>query len=147
MLSALALIFASLAACLLVPALTGKPAALGATKSASKDKVANKPDQTPELLPLAGTTVLVDPGHGGTDPGAISGGVSEKISSSMSRSNWLEKLEELGADVGMTRADDNTFITLPGRLDESNKSVQISLSVCMVTGQKPDISGIGTWLL
>ncbi|MBL0185908.1 MAG: N-acetylmuramoyl-L-alanine amidase [Candidatus Obscuribacter sp.] len=145
MLSALALIFTSLAACLLVPALTGKPAALGATKSASKDKVANKPDQTPEPLPLAGTTVLVDPGHGGTDPGAISGGVSEKDIVLDVSLKLAEKLEELGADVEMTRADD-TFITLPGRLDESNKLCpDLFISVHGNSVKKPDISGIETY--
>lgn len=150
-LSALSLILTSLVACLLVPALSGKPAALGVTKSASgtnggdSDKVANKPDQTAKPLPLAGTTVLVDPGHGGTDPGAISGGVSEKDVVLDVSLKLAEKLENLGADVEMTRNND-TFITLPGRLEESNKLCpDLFISVHGNSVKKPDISGIETY--
>lgn len=71
-------------------------------------------------LPLFGTTILVDPGHGGLDPGAISGGVQEKDVVLNVSTLLKSKLEALGADVAMTRHLDET-LTLQQRLDASNQ--------------------------
>lgn len=62
--------------------------------------------------PLKGVTIMLDPGHGGTDPGALgaagkNGPVEAKMNLAVS---YMAKyrLEQLGATVTMTRADDST---------------------------------------
>lgn len=73
--------------------------------------------------PLEGVTVMLDPGHGGTDMGAI-GAVSETFPQEKDM-NLAEaraaqfRLEQLGATVLMTRTDDS-FPTLGDRIKMLN---------------------------
>lgn len=82
-----------------------------------------KRSEDPEK-PLTGITVLLDPGHGGTDMGAI-GAVSETFPQEKDM-NLAEaraarhRLEQLGATVLMTREDD-TFPTLGDRIQMLNR--------------------------
>jgi N-acetylmuramoyl-L-alanine amidase len=64
-----------------------------------------------EALPLTGKVILLDPGHGGHDPGAISysGKFEKYINLSVAR-NLKELLNKAGAAVYMTRTSD-TYIT------------------------------------
>jgi N-acetylmuramoyl-L-alanine amidase len=60
-------------------------------------------------------TVVIDPGHGGIDPGAERGGVAEKdLMLSFARS-LSEALQRAGIDVVMTREDD-IFVALETRV-------------------------------
>jgi N-acetylmuramoyl-L-alanine amidase len=64
-----------------------------------------------EVLPLNRKVILLDPGHGGHDPGAISStGKFEKHINLDVAFNLKEILNELGASVYMTRTND-TYIT------------------------------------
>ncbi len=68
--------------------------------------------------PLTGLTIMIDPGHGGKDSGAI-GVMGRQFSEkhiNLENSNALKaELEALGADVVMTRYDDQ-FYSLQERL-------------------------------
>ncbi|MBQ3077992.1 MAG: N-acetylmuramoyl-L-alanine amidase [Clostridia bacterium] len=70
-------------------------------------------------LPLAGKTILLDPGHGGGDPGATgplgSLGDTEDDLSLRVGLKLRDKLEALGAAVIMTREDGDTVISLAER--------------------------------
>jgi N-acetylmuramoyl-L-alanine amidase len=58
------------------------------------------------LLPLTGKTIIIDPGHGGSDPGTSYNNVLEK-NINLKISNYLyEELSELGANVILTRDGD-----------------------------------------
>ncbi len=76
-----------------------------------------------ETGPLTGVTVMLDPGHGGTDMGAV-GSTSEDFPQEKDL-NLAEalaakyRLEQLGATVLMTREDD-TFPTLGDRVEMLN---------------------------
>lgn len=95
--------------------------------------------------PLLGKTILVDPGHGGNDPGAISGGVQEKTITLNVSLLLREKLEALGATVDMTRDSDKT-LTLQERLDASNRICpDVFIAVHGNSVAKPDIRGIETY--
>lgn len=59
-----------------------------------------------DSAPLKGMTVVVDPGHGGYDPGAVCGGVSEKDINLAIAVKLKKMLEKSGARVIMTRAGD-----------------------------------------
>lgn len=65
--------------------------------------------QFPKVLPLRGRKIIVDPGHGGSDPGCISySGLYEKhLTMSVAR-YLVTKLKAGGADVVLTRSGDET---------------------------------------
>lgn len=58
------------------------------------------------VLPLKGKIVVVDPGHGGYDPGAVRGEVYEKHVNLQIALKLKKALEEKGATVLLTRDDD-----------------------------------------
>ncbi|WP_018923086.1 N-acetylmuramoyl-L-alanine amidase [Salsuginibacillus kocurii] len=69
---------------------------------------------------LAGKTIVVDPGHGGHDPGAGAFGIQEK-DVVLDTGNYLRPmLEDAGANVIMTRSTD-TFVTLNERANIANR--------------------------
>ncbi len=102
-------------------------------------------DALMNVAPLIGTTILLDPGHGGADPGAIVGGVQEKNVVLNVTVLLRDKLEALGAVVDMTRDTDKT-LTLQERLDASNRICpDVFLSVHANSVAKPKIRGIETY--
>lgn len=56
------------------------------------------------------TGVIVDAGHGGSDPGAINGNIYEKNFTLKASKYMYDRLKELGIPVAMTRDED---ISLP----------------------------------
>ncbi|MBP7088489.1 MAG: N-acetylmuramoyl-L-alanine amidase [Candidatus Omnitrophica bacterium] len=75
-------------------------------------------------------TIIIDPGHGGKDPGAISrDGLMEKTVN-LAISRYLkQELEKYGFKVILTRSKD-TFISLKGRVDiakQNNADLFISI--------------------
>ncbi|WP_067727991.1 N-acetylmuramoyl-L-alanine amidase [Oceanobacillus damuensis] len=69
---------------------------------------------------LEGYTIVLDPGHGGKDPGAIAhGGVYEKDLVSSTATKAAKHLEDAGANVIVTRTGDH-FVSLNDRIDISN---------------------------
>jgi len=70
---------------------------------------------------LAGKVVIVDPGHGGSDSGAKSGGSVEKDLTLAVSKLLTEELTKAGATVIMTRKTD-VFIPLAVRSDISNRN-------------------------
>jgi N-acetylmuramoyl-L-alanine amidase len=79
--------------------------------------------------PLAGKVIVLDAGHGGSDPGAVAGGMQEKdlVLDVSLRAQKL--LEEAGATVIMTRSTD-VFIPLDQRSAIANSSnADVFLSV------------------
>ncbi|MBA9025690.1 SH3 domain-containing protein [Peribacillus huizhouensis] len=65
---------------------------------------------------LAGKVIVLDPGHGGSDPGTIGvGGTMEKDLTLRTARMLQAKLEQAGANVILTRSLD-AYITLPARV-------------------------------
>jgi N-acetylmuramoyl-L-alanine amidase len=52
---------------------------------------------------LAGKTIVIDPGHGGTDSGEVAAGVAEKNVTPLYAGLLAQKLQALGAKVVFTR--------------------------------------------
>ena len=71
--------------------------------------------------PLSGKVIVVDPGHGGHDTGAKSGGAIEKQLALAVSKLLTEELTKAGATVIMTRQSD-VFIPLEIRSDISNRN-------------------------
>lgn len=92
--------------------------------------------------------VVIDPGHGGQDPGAVGiGGLREKdvimpISDEVSRI-----LEKQGIQVIMTRDSDN-FVSLDGRTKMANRAdadLFVSIHANSMGMKRPDINGLETY--
>lgn len=83
--------------------------------------------------PLEGITVMVDPGHGGSDPGALGitfgTGPDEADLNLAAALAAKYRLEQLGATVLMTRMDD---LTPDGRYTVTQRNIQAD-------GAKPDL--------
>ena len=91
-------------------------------------------------------TVVIDPGHGGKDPGTSSGYVMEKDVVLSVGLLLRDKLEARGINVEMTR-DDDTFVSLEDRAAfavPSKDNLFVSLHA-NATG-RGDAEGIETWV-
>jgi len=117
------------------------------TQDLLKPKPAAAQASTPPvpLKQLSGRRILVDAGHGGTDPGAMRAGVEEKDVTLDVSLLLRDKLKDLGASVDMTR-DSDVFIPLPDRLAHSNNTCpDLFVSVHVNAIKKAGISGIETY--
>jgi len=85
--------------------------------------------------------VIVDPGHGGKDPGTLIGGAMEKYIDLQVAAKVAALLEERGVSVVMTRAQDR-FIELEERAEVANRR-ETDLFVSIHSDSAPDrnISG------
>ncbi|MBW4562997.1 MAG: N-acetylmuramoyl-L-alanine amidase [Mojavia pulchra JT2-VF2] len=106
------------------------------------------PQPRPRTIPNGRLVVLIDPGHGGKDPGAIGiGGVREKdIILPISR-RIAEVLQQNGVQVMLTRNSDY-FVSLQGRVDmaeRANADVFVSIHANSAGAGRPDVSGLETY--
>lgn len=76
----------------------------------------------PAANALKGKVVIIDPGHGGSDPGAVRNGVREKELALDIGLKLRTMLKKAGATVYMTR-DDDRFVSLFYRSAYANKVV------------------------
>ena len=95
--------------------------------------------------PKTGLLVVIDPGHGGQDPGAIGlGGLQEKniiLPISLEVSKFLE---QQGIRVLLTRNSDY-FVSLEGRTDMANQAsadLFVSIHANSMGMGRPDVSGL-----
>jgi N-acetylmuramoyl-L-alanine amidase len=103
------------------------------------------PSTSLPTVPRGKVLVIIDPGHGGKDPGAIGlGGLQEKdvilpISLEVSR-----LLQQQGVQVRMTRSSDY-FVSLQGRTDMANRlgaDLFVSIHANSMGRGRPDVSGL-----
>lgn len=94
---------------------------------------------------LEGYNIVLDPGHGGKDPGAIGiGGVYEKNVIMNTVNNVAQKLRDAGATVVLTR-DSDYFVTLENRVELSgNYNTHAFISLHYNAYPIMAISGIST---
>lgn len=92
--------------------------------------------------------VVLDPGHGGKDPGAVGiGGLQEKDVVLPISHHVRETLESNGLNVKMTRWDDR-FISLAGRTEMANRldaDLFISIHANAISMSRPDVNGAETF--
>lgn len=99
-------------------------------------------------VPKSKVLVLIDPGHGGKDPGAIGiRGVQEKrIVMAISR-EVAKILEKQGIQVRLSRNNDY-FVSLQGRTDLANRidaDLFVSIHANSAGRSKPHVSGLETY--
>ncbi len=93
-------------------------------------------------------TVILDPGHGGNDPGAIGiGGLREKdINLDIAR-RVQQILSDRGVNVVMARADDRE-IDLQPRVDIAERAdadIFVSIHANAISLSRPDVNGLETY--
>lgn len=92
-------------------------------------------------------TVVIDPGHGGHDPGAVGNGVREKALALRLGQLLEEELSGRGFDVVMTRATDR-FLPLEDRVEIANRHPNaIFLSLHYNSADNRSARGIETFAL
>lgn len=97
---------------------------------------------------LDGIKIVVDPGHGGSDPGAV-GNVSNKELTEANRSLFLSemlktRLEELGATVIMTRSSDISLTSDERILAVRNNNPDLAVSVHRNAANSASANGFST---
>ena len=111
----------------------------------------NIPPQNPTVSsptfnpPRSNIVVMIDPGHGGKDPGAVGiGGLQEKnvifpISQEVTRI-----LQQNGVSVRMTR-DTDSFVSLAGRTELANRAgadLFVSIHANAISLSRPEVNGL-----
>jgi N-acetylmuramoyl-L-alanine amidase len=106
-------------------------------------------DSTNELpVPLTRSVVVIDPGHGGPDPGAI--GINNIYEKEIVLDIGIQVarlLEKQGVTVIMTRTTD-IDLDLQPRVDiaeQSNAKIFISLHANNISMTRPDVNGLETY--
>ena len=103
-------------------------------------------------LPLYGFKFVIDPGHGGRDPGALGPmgtDLAEKDINLINATNLARELELLGAAVRLTRTQD-VFLTLMERVEISRAAkpdmfISIHADSTVETTDATNIHGISFW--
>lgn len=109
-----------------------------------------QPAETPPLpsVPNQRVVVVIDPGHGGRDPGAVGiGGLQEKQVIFPISLRVAELLEQQGVVVVMTRRDDIT-LDLRARVDIANRArgnIFVSIHANAISMSRPDVNGVETY--
>jgi len=113
----------------------------------------NNPNPQPLLQPRrpfanGRLVVVIDPGHGGKDSGAVGlGGILEKDIILPISKRIAQVLQQNGVQVVMTR-DSDYFVTLPGRVqleERANADVFVSIHANAVGLGRSDVSGLETY--
>ena len=105
-------------------------------------------DSISEQLGLGVQRVVLDPGHGGTDPGAIGRtGVAEKWLTLQLSLTLAERLRATGYEVLLTRQDDST-LTLQKRTEFANGiDADVFISIHINSARNRKLRGFETYYL
>ena len=99
-------------------------------------------------LGLSVSRIVIDPGHGGHDPGVLGTGLNE-ATLALDVALRLEKLlmNEAGVDVVLTRRTD-VYVPLEERTEIANRqNADLFLSIHANASRNPDARGIETFFL
>ncbi|GAB4134634.1 MAG: N-acetylmuramoyl-L-alanine amidase [Cyanobacteria bacterium J069] len=110
--------------------------------------VATPPSTSLPRVPSGRIVVVLDPGHGGGDPGAIGiGGLREKDVVFPITTQVARLLEQQGVQVVMTRTDDRE-IDLEPRVqiaERARANLFVSIHANAISLDRPDVNGIETY--
>ncbi len=114
--------------------------------SAAAPAVASTPSLPP--IPRGATVVVIDPGHGGRDPGAVGiGGLQEKQINTTISNRVQQQLQAAGITVLMTRSSD-VFVELDARAQFANRAgadLFVSIHANAISMSRPEVNGLETY--
>jgi N-acetylmuramoyl-L-alanine amidase len=103
---------------------------------------------TPLPVPKGSITVVIDPGHGGGDPGAVGiGGLQEKKITLDVSQQVVALLRQKGVNALLTRSDDQE-VELEPRVqfaERANANVFVSIHANAFDANRTDVNGIETF--
>ncbi|PZV10512.1 MAG: hypothetical protein DCF22_16560 [Leptolyngbya sp.] len=109
---------------------------------------APNPNSVPMPVPKSGITVVIDPGHGGGDPGAVGiGGLQEKEVTLAVSQQVVALLKQKGVNAVLTRSNDRE-IELEPRVqfaEQAKANVFVSIHANSFDADRTDVSGIETY--
>jgi len=129
--------------------LSGQASSLPTTPPPRVEPPNSNPDTTPlPSVPRGGKIVVIDPGHGGGDPGAVGiGGIREsEVVLDISR-QVVSLLKQQGVEAVMTRTRD-VEIELEPRVqfaERANADVFVSIHANSFDASRTDVNGIETF--
>jgi len=133
-----------------VPVAQARPAAKTTIKNSKYRPPRGSKTLSGDLLEQLGLTVhtiMIDPGHGGKDPGAVSNGLREKDINLRFSKMVGQKLKEKGFNVVYTRTTDK-FIPLEQRTAMANvKKADLFISIHCNANRSKKINGMETYSL
>ncbi|MEM9485917.1 MAG: DUF3747 domain-containing protein [Cyanobacteria bacterium P01_F01_bin.116] len=91
--------------------------------------------------------VMIDPGHGGRDPGAVGNGLQEKEINLFISRRVQRTLEQRGYRVAMTRSSDFELDLQP-RVDiaeRANATIFVSIHANAISLSRPEVNGLETY--
>lgn len=95
--------------------------------------------------PLSGRHFVIDPGHGGKDPGAVGSEIYEKTLALSTAKKLGDQLRHQGASVTFTREDD-TYLSLGERVNISNAAnPDAFISLHYNSSEDQDANGVETY--
>jgi N-acetylmuramoyl-L-alanine amidase len=117
-------------------------------KKYSPSKVPEDAPSIPKQLALKVSRIVVDPGHGGKDPGGLGlNGEKEKDINLSVTKQLAKRLKDEGYEVLLTRETD-VFIPLPDRTAFANtKKADLFVSVHVNAHDNSEIKGVETYFL
>jgi len=106
------------------------------------------PAQIPSLVPAL-HRIIVDPGHGGDDPGTqnIAIGAKEKTNTLDVGLRLADELRKRGYEVIMTRTKDVTFNRKERPIMANSDKGDLYLSIHFNEAPEASVSGVETWIL
>jgi N-acetylmuramoyl-L-alanine amidase len=126
-----------------------KNAGASAAIDKSKKRTATLPEKGKQLSVPGIRKIVLDPGHGGKDPGAIGvGGIAEKdIVLAVAKKLERKLKQEMGVEVVLTRRDDR-FIPLEDRTAIANaEGADLFVSLHMNASPNGEAKGLETYYL
>ena len=106
------------------------------------------PPQNLPQVPRGRVVVVIDPGHGGRDPGAVGiGGLREKDAVFDMSRRVAQVLEQQGVTVIMTRSDDREVDLAPrvATAQRANANLFVSIHANAISMSRPDVNGLETY--
>lgn len=130
------------------PPISSIPVPLPERNTPSPPPAIANPSSPLPRVPKGRIVVIVDPGHGGKDPGAIGiGGLREKDVILPIAQQVASLLEQQGVQAVMTRKSDY-FVDLAPRVtmaERANADLFVSIHANAVGPNRPDVSGLETY--
>jgi N-acetylmuramoyl-L-alanine amidase len=130
------------------PPISSIPVPLPERNTPSPPPAIANPSRPIPPVPKGRIVVIVDPGHGGKDPGAIGiGGLREKDVILPIAQQVASLLEQQGIQAVMTRTSDY-FVDLAPRVtmaERANADLFVSIHANAVGPNRPDVSGLETY--
>lgn len=99
-------------------------------------------------VPNGRIVVMVDPGHGGPDPGAIGiGGLQEKVIVMSIAQQVASLLDQQGVQAVLTRTGDYDFDLEPrvAMAERMNANLFVSIHANAISLSRPDVNGLETY--